>query len=156
MCVGSTSRYGKTATVARPETSDSVTSLARHGRHHEVQAVGMEDSSGAKGASEAVEGRPSIIPQPALLVEIVDGDEMAPSDVVHREPVVAAETLSDVVQALDTQVPACGERVSQLLFIESLGQRPHWTQDTGDYPPSASDIGSTLIPTILKCMTISR
>ena len=107
--------------------------LARHRRHHEVQtALGTQDSGSVEGAPQPLEGRPSIAPQPSLLVEIVDRDEMASSDVVHREPVVTAEAFHDVLQALDIQAPACGQRVDQLMLLESRGRRSHRLQRMGD------------------------
>jgi len=116
--------------VARPDTRDGVASSVLHRRHHEVgAALGTEDSCGVECAPEAFKGRAAITSQPALVVEVIDSDKPPSSGVIHGEPVVTAEALSDVVQASDIQVPVCDERVGQLMFVESLGQRPHSPQD---------------------------
>ena len=73
------------------------------GEHKLKAGVAAKGEGGIERPTQATEGRIPIPTEPALLVEVVDGDEVtAPGGIGHL-PVVAAEAHRSVPSALDVQ-----------------------------------------------------
>src|SRR5438876_6955135 len=110
--------------------SDSTHRLAARRENrcdYEAQAVVAERIRRVKCASQAVERRLTRVPEPWLLVQVVCGDEAAPSLEVFYYPVVAATPDRRVVDGFDVEIPTVGQEIDQRAALQLLRRSsPHF------------------------------
>ena len=90
--------------------------------HH----VGVHcQACGVESAPQCLEHRLPRVSEPGLAVEVVDGDEAAPSLALGYEPVVAACADGRVLGSLDIEIPTVGQDAAQRAGLELLRQALH-------------------------------
>jgi hypothetical protein len=109
--------------VARANPADDLSSVSRKRRDDELEAgVVMQGKGGVERAAQTFERRVAIDTQIALLVQIVDGDEISLASSIGDPPVVAAPTDGKVFDVMRRQAPTVGQRLNQPPFRKTLGR----------------------------------
>ena len=111
--------------VARSDPAQRLAGARADRRDDELEACVAQGGGGVECAPEAVERRIARVPEPGLLVEVVDGDERGFSLAVTHDPVVAPGPDRRVVGGRDVEVPAVGERTGERADVELLRQSLH-------------------------------
>ena len=112
--------------MARPDARSDSPSVVRDRRDDEVETGVAERGGGVERGAEPVERHVARVPQPRLLVEIVDGGEGSHPRAVLHDPVVAPGAERRVVGGDDVEVPAVGQRTGQRIDVELLRQVLHF------------------------------
>ncbi len=113
--------------MARPDAPQRLAVRRAHRCDDEGETRVTEGGGGVERAAKAVECRVARVPQPRLLVEVVDGDECARAVCVPHDPVVAPGTERRVVGGDEAESPAVGERAGKAVGVELLGQILHFS-----------------------------
>ena len=111
--------------VPWPDSAQRLAAAREDGRHDELQARVPERSGRVEGAAETLARGLAGLPEPLLLVEIVDGDEPALSAGVGHHPVVAPGSDSRIVGCLHGEAPAVGQGVDHGAGLDVAREIPH-------------------------------
>ena len=97
----------------------------RHRRDHEAETAATKGVRGVETTCQALERGLPRVPEPPLLVEVVNGHESARSFGVDHDPVVAPGSDRCVLAGHGGEAPAVGKRLEKCTRLDVLRQRPH-------------------------------
>jgi hypothetical protein len=101
---------------------DAITRANR--RYHEAEAALLKGLGCSERPGQTLKDFVPCLPEPVLVIEVVDGHE-ARALFVEGAPVVAAATLRDVFDGCRTESPSAHELVSEEIQLEIDGGMPH-------------------------------
>jgi len=111
--------------VALSDPLQGLPTVRRDRRDDELEPGLPERDGGVEGSAKRIAGGVARLPEPPLLVEIVDGDEAARVAGISGDPVVAPGADGRVLDLIGLDVPAGGQGLDHRVRLEVAREIPH-------------------------------
>ena len=111
--------------VALSDPPQRLAAARRDRRDDELEPGLPERDGGVEGAAERIAGGVARLPEPPLLVEVVDGDEPARAAGISGDPVIAPGADGRVLDRIGLEAPAVGQGLDHGVRLEVAREIPH-------------------------------